>query len=198
VVLNLEDLMRPAPGAPATLAIAVWTGGEPLVAEVLETATVREGLQAVDGAGFGGNGVHVVRFGGTVGRFLAGPALDTPLGPASPWCPPVLETVPPGVCGVGAVRDALRELSAASCGACVACREGLRQLADMLADIADARAAAETAELMLELGAALEAGSLCGLGCAAADVLRTGLEVFAGDFRAHLKGAPCAEGSAGA
>ena len=44
----------------------MWTGGEPLVAEVLETATVREGLQAVDGAGFGGNGVHVVRAAGEV------------------------------------------------------------------------------------------------------------------------------------
>jgi NADH-quinone oxidoreductase subunit F len=200
-VLNLEDLMRPAPGVPVTLTITVWTGGEPLVAEVLETATVREVLRdaagaatesgGVAGAGFGADGVQVVRFGGTVGRFLAGPGLDTPLGPATPWCPPVLEIVPPGLCGVGAVRDALRELSVASCGACVVCREGTRQLADMLADIADAAAAAEAPELMRELGAALEAGSLCGLGAAAADTLRTGLEVFASDFRAHFDGGPC-------
>jgi NADH-quinone oxidoreductase subunit F len=197
-VLSLEDLVRPAPGAPVSLSITVWTAGGPLVAEVLETATVRDVLRDVAGAGFGADGVQVVRFGGTVGRFLAGPGLDTPLGPATPWCPPVLEILPPGVCGVGAVRDALRELSAGSCGACVVCREGTRQLADMLAEVAESRAGAEVPGLMRELAAALEAGSICGLGVAAADVLRTGLEAFAADFSAHLAGAPCPEGSAGA
>jgi NADH-quinone oxidoreductase subunit F len=197
-VLSLEDLVPPAPGAPATLTVTVRTGGKPLLAEVLETATVREVLRDVAGAGFGADGVQAARFGGALGRFLAGPGLDTPLGPATPWWPPVLETVPPGVCGVGAVRDALRELSAASCGACVVCREGTRQLADMLVEVAESRAGAEVPELMRELGAALEAGSLCGLGVAAADVLRTGLTAFAADFSAHLDGAPCPEGSAGA
>jgi len=139
-----------------------------------------------------------VRFGGTTGRFLAGPGLDTPLGPATSWCPPVLEVVPEGACGVAAVRDALRELSDMSCGACVVCREGTRQLADMLADVADSRAATEVPGLIRELGAALEAGSICGLGVAAADVLRTGLEVFAADFGAHLDGKPCLESGADA
>ena len=197
-VLSLEDLVRPAPGAPVTLTITVWTGCAPLVVEVLETATVREVLRDVAGAGFGADGVQAVRFGGTVGRFLAGPALDTPLGPATPWCPPVLEIVPPGACGAGATRDALRELSAASCGACVVCREGVRQLADMMAEVAESRAGSDVSGLMGELGAALESGSLCGLGVAAADVLRTGLEAFASDLSAHRDGAPCPEGGDGA
>ena len=208
VVLDLEDLARPAPAAPVTLMVTVWTGGQPLVTEVLETATVREVLRDaaggaaesghVAGAGCGADGGHAARFGSTLGRFLAGPGLDTPLGPATPWRPPVLQIVPPGVCGVGAVRDALREVSAASCGACVVCREGTRQLADMLAEVAESRAGVEVPGLMRELADALDAGSICGLGVAAADVLRTGLEVFAADFSAHLDGAPCREGGAGA
>ena len=198
VVLNIEDLVRPALGAPATLTITLWTGGEPLVAEVLETATVREVLRDVAGVGFGADGIQAVRLGGTLGRFLVGPALAAPLGPTTPWCPPVLEIIPRGTCGVGLMRDVLRELSAASCGACVVCREGVRQLADMLAEVAESRAGSDVPGLMGEVGAALKAGSLCGLGVAAAGVLRTGLEAFASDFSAHLDGAPCPEGRAGA
>jgi NADH:ubiquinone oxidoreductase subunit F (NADH-binding) len=190
-VYNAEELVRMAAGAPAARTVTVRWGEEARVADVSEDATVREVLRDVAGVDPVADSVRAVRVGGATGRFLAGAGLDTPVGAEETWLPGVIEIVPEGVCGVVAVRDAMRELGSGSCGACVVCREGIRQLADTLADIADVRAAAESPELMRELGAALEAGSLCGLGCAAADVLRTGLEVFAVDFRAHLDGAPC-------
>jgi len=198
VVLDIEEMVRSiqnttpggGPNTKAARMVTVWAQGEPVVVEVPETATVGEVLGDLAPVKVG---VRVARFGGTVGRFLAGSGLDTPLGPAASWCPPVLEVVPAGTCGVAAVRDALRELSTMSCGACVVCREGTRQLTDMLAEVADSRAAAEVPGLMRELGTALEDGSVCGLGVAAADVLRTGLEAFAADFSAHLDGRPCPE-----
>lgn len=197
-VYDVEELLGPAAGGPATRTVTVWAGDMARVTDVPETTTVREVLRDVAGIDAGDGGVRAVRFGGACGRFLAGPGLDTPIGPADAWLPAVVEILPGGSCGVAIVGDALRALAADSCGACAVCREGIRQLTDMLADVAGSRASAEAPGLMRELGAALESGSLCGLGLSAADVLRSGLEVFAGDFAAHLEGAPCPEARADA
>ena len=197
-VFDAEALADLALGVPSTRPITVWVAGHASVVEAAETATVREILRDVPGADPDADGVKAVRLGGLLGRFLAGPGLDAPVGRGSAWCPAVLEVMPLGACGVALVGEALRSLSAESCGACVVCREGIRQLADMLVGVAGPHAAAEAPELMRELGAALEAGSICGLGWGAADVLRSGLEAFAADFRAHFAGAPCTRGQAGA
>ena len=198
VVHNAEDLVSAGAGTPVARMVTVWWEGDSRIAEVAEGATVWDVLCEAVGGDPRASGVRVVRFGGATGRFLAGAGLDTPVGPEELWLSGVLEIVPDGVCGVVAVRDAVRELSNGSCGACGVCREGTRQLADMLAEVAESRAGAEVPGLMRELGAALQAGSLCGLGVAAADLLRTGCEAFASDFSAHFGGAPCPEGSAGA
>jgi NADH-quinone oxidoreductase subunit F len=193
VVRDLETLLAPDPAAPSARTITAWVHGEPRVVAAPADASLGALLQQVAKTDPAAAGARAVRFGGVTGRFFAGAWLEPPP-PAMAWCPEVLEIVPAGRCGMEAACDAVRELSAASCGACVACREGLRQIADIFADLAESRGGADSGEMLDELALALQTGSLCGLGSAAAEVLRSALEVFAEDFREHLEGRPCPEG----
>jgi NADH:ubiquinone oxidoreductase subunit F (NADH-binding) len=123
-------------------------------------------------------------------------AADAPAGEHAPWPAGMLEAVPSGTCGVAFTGDVIRVLSAESCGACVACREGTRQIADILADLVKSEAGAGAMELLQELAAAMEAGSICHVGIAGAALLRGSLDVFAADYRAHVAGGSCSEGQA--
>ena len=51
-----------------------------------------------------------------------------------------------------------------SCGKCVVCREGTRQMLALLDDIIEGRATMETLELLEELANMVKIGSLCSLG----------------------------------
>ena len=51
-----------------------------------------------------------------------------------------------------------------SCGKCVPCREGTKQMLALLEDVMEGRATLETLDLLEELGRAVQIGSLCGLG----------------------------------
>jgi NADH-quinone oxidoreductase subunit F len=51
-----------------------------------------------------------------------------------------------------------------SCGKCMPCRWGTRQMLDILEDITSGKGKIEDIDLLLELGEAIKAGSLCGLG----------------------------------
>jgi NADH:ubiquinone oxidoreductase subunit F (NADH-binding) len=114
---------------------------------------------------------------------------------AARWPAGVLETVSPGMCAVAFTGEVMGALSAESCGACVVCREGTRQAADILAYLAGAAGAPgagdEQVRLLEELAAALEAGSICHVGAGAATLLRGSFDLFAADYQAHAAGAPC-------
>ena len=51
-----------------------------------------------------------------------------------------------------------------SCGKCVLCREGTKQMLSLLDDIIEGRATDETLEILEELAGVVQKGSLCGLG----------------------------------
>jgi len=130
--------------------------GEAHVVEASPSTTLRAVVRDVTGAEPDAASIKAVRFGGATGRFYAGAALDTPVGLESEQGCGVVEVMPAGACGVELTRDATRYLSAESCGACVACREGVRQIADMLDDIVAFRAEADNLEVLDRLVDAVE------------------------------------------
>ena len=81
-----------------------------------------------------------------------------------------------------------------SCGKCVLCREGTRQMLGMLDDITEGRADAETLELLEKLANAVQKGSLCGLGKTAPSPVLSTLRHFRAEYEAHVHGKTCPAG----
>lgn len=82
-----------------------------------------------------------------------------------------------------------------SCGKCVLCREGTRQMLLMLEDITEGRATEETIPLLEKLAHTVRIGSLCGLGKTAPNPVLSTLKYFRHEYDAHVKEKKCPSGS---
>jgi len=78
-----------------------------------------------------------------------------------------------------------------SCGKCVPCREGTRQMLELLEDITEGRGTEETLELLEEVGKAVKITSLCGLGKSAPNPVLSTLRFFRDEYLAHVKAGYC-------
>ncbi|KPU46008.1 NADP-reducing hydrogenase subunit HndC [Oxobacter pfennigii] len=73
-----------------------------------------------------------------------------------------------------------------SCGKCVPCREGTKQMLALLDDIIQGRATGETLNLLEELANTVKIGSLCGLGKTAPNPVLSTLRYFRDEYNAHV------------
>ncbi len=159
--------------------------------EVPSETSVAAAIEQAEGRRLAELKVAAAQVGGPTGAFFAGAGLDLPLGQLVAGGLGSVQVFGSGRCAVGMARDATAYLHQGSCGKCVFCREGSRQVLDILDALAEDRAAADRMELLRELGAAMKTGSICSIGREAAVPVLSALELFAGDFRAHLGGKPC-------
>ena len=81
-----------------------------------------------------------------------------------------------------------------SCGKCVLCREGTKQMLALLDDIIEGRADAETLDLLAQLALAVRKGSLCGLGKTAPNPVLSTLRHFRAEVEAHVFQRRCPAG----
>ncbi|MDR1784145.1 MAG: 4Fe-4S binding protein [Endomicrobium sp.] len=81
-----------------------------------------------------------------------------------------------------------------SCGKCVLCREGTRQMLLMLKDITEGKADENTIPLLEKLAKAVNIGSLCGLGKTAPNPVLSTLKYFRGEYEAHVNEKKCLAG----
>ncbi len=82
-----------------------------------------------------------------------------------------------------------------SCGKCVVCREGTRQMLALLDDIIEGRGTAETLDLLEKLANTVKVGSLCGLGKTAPNPVLSTLQYFRDEYNAHVFEKRCPTGS---
>jgi NADH-quinone oxidoreductase subunit F len=85
-----------------------------------------------------------------------------------------------------------------SCGKCVLCREGTKQMLAILDDITEGRATLETLDLLERLAIAVKKGSLCGLGKTAPNPVLAMLAHFREEFDAHVINKRCPTGKCSA
>jgi NADH-quinone oxidoreductase subunit F len=78
-----------------------------------------------------------------------------------------------------------------SCGKCVPCREGTKQMLALLDDITEGRATEETLPLLENLARNVKVGSLCGLGKTAPNPVLSTLEHFREEYEAHVNRKVC-------
>ncbi len=78
-----------------------------------------------------------------------------------------------------------------SCGKCVPCREGTKQMLALLDDIIEGRADMKTLETLESLAHAVKLGSLCGLGKTAPNPVLSTLANFREEYYAHIEQKRC-------
>ena len=78
-----------------------------------------------------------------------------------------------------------------SCGKCVPCRLGTKQLLNILEDMTKGKGRPGDIELLVELGEAIKIGSLCGLGQTAPNPVLTTIRYFRDEYEAHIKYKRC-------
>jgi NADH:ubiquinone oxidoreductase subunit F (NADH-binding) len=78
-----------------------------------------------------------------------------------------------------------------SCGKCVPCRLGTRQMLEILTDITVGRAEEGALELLEEIANGVKAGSLCGLGQTAPNPILTTLKYYRREYEDHVKDRVC-------
>jgi NADH-quinone oxidoreductase subunit F len=97
-------------------------------------------------------------------------------------------------CMVSVARFFMQFTQNESCGKCVLCREGTKQMLALLDDIIEGRADAHTLELLEQLAKAVRKGSLCGLGKTAPNPVLSTLRYFRPEVEAHVFQKRCPAG----
>jgi NADH-quinone oxidoreductase subunit F len=94
-------------------------------------------------------------------------------------------------CMVQVARFFMQFTQNESCGKCVPCREGTRQMLALLDDIVEGRATEETLDLLELLARNVKIGALCGLGKTAPNPVLSTLTHFRAEYEAHVHRKVC-------
>ncbi len=147
-----------------------------------------------------GDGFKAVQIGGPSGGCLTDEHLDLPLDFDS------LKSIGAMIgsgglvvmnrqtCMVQVARFFMQFTQNESCGKCVLCREGTKQMLVLLDDIIEGRATAKTLQHLEEVAVAVQKGSLCGLGKTAPNPVISTLRHFRYEYEAHVFQKRCRTG----
>jgi NADH-quinone oxidoreductase subunit F len=94
-------------------------------------------------------------------------------------------------CIVELARHFMQFIQNESCGKCVACREGTKQMLALLQKIVDGEGTLEDIALLEELGQVIKDASLCMLGKTAANPVLSTLRYFRDEYEAHVRDRVC-------
>ncbi len=98
-------------------------------------------------------------------------------------------------CMVNVARYFMQFTQNESCGKCVLCREGTKQMLSLLDDIIEGRATMATLDLMKELAEVVQKGSLCGLGKTAPNPVLSTMKYFREEYEQHVRDKWCPTGA---
>jgi len=94
-------------------------------------------------------------------------------------------------CMVDVARYFLAFLADESCGKCVPCREGIRQMLKILTNISEGKGKEGDIELLVELSETTRNASLCALGKTAPNPVLSTIRYFRDEYEAHIKEKRC-------
>ncbi len=97
-------------------------------------------------------------------------------------------------CMVDVARYFLTFLAEESCGKCIPCREGIRQMLHILNRICDGQGQTGDIELLEELSEVVRDASLCALGTTAPNPVLSTIRYFRDEYEAHVKERRCPAG----
>jgi len=98
-------------------------------------------------------------------------------------------------CVVEVARYFLDFTQRESCGQCMPCRVGTKQMLDILEGITRGEGRLGDIDLLLELGKAISRTSLCALGQTAPNPVLTTIRYFRSEYEAHIQNKQCPSGT---
>ncbi|OQY31525.1 MAG: NADH-quinone oxidoreductase subunit F [Spirochaetaceae bacterium 4572_59] len=98
-------------------------------------------------------------------------------------------------CMVQIARFFMKFTQSESCGKCVPCREGTRQILELIDDITMGKGTEESLELLKDLCVTVQETSLCGLGKSAPSPVLSSIEQFEEEWIAHVTDKNCPTGN---
>ncbi|WP_101298179.1 NADH-ubiquinone oxidoreductase-F iron-sulfur binding region domain-containing protein [Halegenticoccus soli] len=178
------DHLDPDDADPGTRLVTVAGDvGAPATVELSTGERLGNALDAVDRGGFKFASVGG-RFGGLT-RALDLPASAPALAASGLGTNGVVEVFGRDRCVVALVGARARFASEENCGRCVPCREGSKQLTNLLRGVYDGD---YEAGRLRELARAMRETSVCEFGIEAQRPVATAVDEFGGEFRAHADG----------
>ncbi len=167
------------------------------VVEVPFGTTLREIVYDIGGGIPNGKKLKAVHFGGPMGGSIPGSLLDTPLDfdelakLGAPIGAGGMIVLDEDTNMVDVTRFFLNFLTNESCGKCVPCREGIRQMLKIVTNISEGKGRKGDIELLEEISEVAGAASLCALGKTASDPLLSTLRYFRDEYEANIKEKKC-------
>ena len=165
--------------------------------EVPMGITLREIVYDIGGGIPEGKGFKAIQTGGPSGGILPASQLDLPVDYESLAQAGAIMgsggmiVLDEDSCIVNIAHYFLSFTQAESCGKCVPCRLGTKQMLDILEDITSGRSKMIDLDLLQVLAEDVKAGSLCALGGTAPNPVLTSLRYFKDEFEAHIKERRC-------
>ena len=163
------------------------------VVEVPFGTTLRQIVYDIGGGVPNGKKLKAIHFGGAMGGSIPESLIDTPLDfdvlgkVGAPIGAGALMVMDEDTNMVDATRFFLSFLTNESCGKCVPCREGIRQLLTILGGMCEGKGKAGDIETMQEIAEVMSAASLCALGKTGTDPLKGTLRYFKEEYEAAIK-----------
>ncbi|MBW2348107.1 MAG: 4Fe-4S binding protein [Deltaproteobacteria bacterium] len=165
--------------------------------EVPMGTTLRDIIYKIGGGIPGGKRFKAVQTGGPSGGCLPEELLDLQVGfdeltqAGSMMGSGGMIVMDEDTCMVDVARYFLDFLTDESCGKCVPCREGMRQMLKILTNITQGKGKEGDIQLLEELAEVTSEASLCALGKSAPNPLLSTLRHFREEYEAHIKEKRC-------
>jgi NADH-quinone oxidoreductase subunit F len=165
--------------------------------EVPMGITLREIVCDIGGGIPGGKHLKAVQTGGPSGGFIPANLIDLPVDYESLAQAGAIMgsggmvVIDEDTCMVDMTKFFLTFTQAESCGKCIPCRWGTKQMLDILEDISSGRGRPDDIELLQELAQSVKDNSLCGLGQTAPNPVLTSIRYFRDEYEEHIKKHHC-------
>ncbi|MDO9535266.1 MAG: NADH-ubiquinone oxidoreductase-F iron-sulfur binding region domain-containing protein [Bacillota bacterium] len=165
--------------------------------EVPMGMTLRDVIYKIGGGIPGGKKFKAVQTGGPSGGCLPEELLDLEVGfdeltkAGSMMGSGGMIVMDEDTCMVDVARYFLDFLTDESCGKCVPCREGVRQMLMILTNITEGKGRVGDIELLEELGEVAIEAALCALGKTAPNPFLSTLKYFRNEYEAHINEKRC-------
>ncbi|MDA8212616.1 MAG: 4Fe-4S binding protein [Clostridia bacterium] len=165
--------------------------------EVPMGMTLRDIIYKIGGGIPGGKKLKAVQTGGPSGGCLPEELLDLQVGfdeltkAGSMMGSGGMIILDEDTCMVDVARYFLEFLTDESCGKCVPCREGIRQMLKILTNITQGKGREGDIELLEELAEVAGEAALCALGRSAPNPFLSTLKYFRDEYEAHIKEKRC-------
>ncbi len=165
--------------------------------EVPMGMTLRDIIFKIGGGIPGGKEFKAVQTGGPSGGCIPAGSLDLEVGfdelaeAGSMMGSGGMIVMDEETCMVDIARYFIEFLTDESCGKCVPCREGLRQMLKILSNITEGKGKKGDIELLEELAETAKEAALCALGSSAPNPFLSALRHFRDEYEAHINDRRC-------